>query len=189
MDDYNDKKITLDRVQVEDLRDEFDGILARIANKANEAIESAETEANECREKLSEAKEKIEELENEAAHENDKLEELRAIKKQIIDFERVERLVNFAPGDPGHMYPLHERVERVLKFARDDRDIAQSNRQTLWDEHEALKDAIVPELERLEGHEKRLRTIVDEFAGKVKGERLAALLREAKEAFGERQSA
>lgn len=187
--DDNDKKITLDRVSVEDLRDEFGGILARIVDKANDAIESAETEANDCREKLSEAKAKIEELENEVAHENGELEELRTLKKQIIDFERVERLVNFAPGDPGHMYPLHERVERVIKFACNERDIAQSNRQTLRDEHEALKAAIVPELERLEGHEKRLRTLVDEFAGKVKGERLSTLLREAKEAFGEGQSA
>jgi uncharacterized protein YicC (UPF0701 family) len=76
------------------------------------------------------------------------------------------------------MYPLHERVEKVLSKTN---EMVKST-QT---EFLALKAAIVPELERLEGHEKRLRTLVDEFAGKVKGERLSTLLREAKEAFSQ----
>jgi archaellum component FlaC len=178
MGDDNDKKITLDRVSVEDLRDEFGGILARIVDKANEAIESAETEVNECREKLEESKSACDGLDEENKNLAAEIETLKSFKQQQIDFECVERLVNFAPGDPGHMYPLHERVEKVLSKTN---EMVKST-QT---EFLALKAAIVPELERLEGHEKRLRTLVDEFAGKVKGERLSTLLREAKEAFSQ----
>ena len=178
------EEITLDRLSVEDLRDEFYDALNKIVKKANDAIESAESEVNEARDKLFEAEEKIEELEN------DELEKLRAVKKQIIDFDAVERMVNFAPGDPGKLYPLHDRVERVLKRADVDRKAAEnlakklaSERDVALAELQNLKNAIIPELERLEGHENRLRVIVDEFAGKVKGERLSALLREAKEAL------
>lgn len=167
----DDEKVTLDR-----LRNEFHEAVKQFVDKTTKAIESAETQSNDYLDKLVEAKSKIEELEKASADQEAELDKLRVIKNQIIDFDAVERLVNFAPGDPGHLCPMHERVEKVLARANTDRN-------NVIVELSELRAEIIPELERLEGHEKRLQIIVDEFIGKVKDKRLAALLREAKDAF------
>jgi DNA repair exonuclease SbcCD ATPase subunit len=181
-----DEKVTFDRICVEDLRDEFHDALVKIADKANKAIESAEEQANEYREKLSERIDDFNELTEENKNLAATLRGLEGIEKQKIDFERVERLIDYAPGDPGHNYPLHDRVEKVLARAMTDRQEAEqlthvviTKRDKLLDELDALKAAIVPELERLEGHEKRLREIVEKGMGK----HLVALLQAAKNAF------
>jgi DNA repair exonuclease SbcCD ATPase subunit len=172
------EKITVNRLNVEDLQDEFHDVLSKIVEKANDAIESAESELNDASEELKTRNDEYKILERENLDLESELDKLRAVKKQIIDFDAIERMVNFAPGDPGHMYPLHERIEKVLARANTERNNARTELQS-------LKDAIIPELERLEGHENRLRVIVGEFAGKVKGERLATLLREAQAAFNQ----
>lgn len=164
-----DDKITFDRLSVEDLRDEFHEVLARVVTKANKVIESAETEVNDVLDKLAESEETCEELEKENRQYADDLDRIKSAKQVQIDFEAVERLINFAPGDPGHLYPLHERVAAVLKKVNA--------------EFEALKAAIVPELERLEGHEKRLLAIVNDYHGRAKDKHLIKLLEEAKNAF------
>jgi chromosome segregation ATPase len=164
------KALTERAIVAEDARAELEKENVLIA-KARDEIETAKTLLE--NEHISD-KEELDKLKNQKGREES--------EAQAID-DRIDELLSGQSGDPGHLYDRDKRVADVIKFTQSERDkIAMAN-AALTAELAALTAAIVPELERLEGHEKRLQVIVDEFAGKVKGERLSALLREAKDAF------
>jgi chromosome segregation ATPase len=103
-------------------------------------------------------------IEGEYTSNKEELEKLQSQKgreeaaAQRID-DSIDAILHGLPGDPGHLYDRDKRIAAIL-------DKTNASAQLVTGELIELKAAIIPELERLEGHEKRLLAIVENRGAK-----------------------